>query len=184
MREIDIAEGMGKEIIKQLHNYYEEITMDDVDYIPLIKRVIKAIYNHTGSYNISEFDNRSLQKRLLTYAKDLYVEICMIHAKEDNEDITHEEVKKESEELFYYIYEHGEYPNQFPPGNGHFSQCLCQSAGSLVRCTKVHLRVMPVKTGIQWFLILNTNLDFRLRGNDDYRIIIFDGAYIFIIIAC
>ena len=27
---------------------------------------------------------------------------------------------------------------------------------------------MPVKTGIQWFLLLSTNLDFRLRGNDDY----------------
>jgi hypothetical protein len=111
MTEINIAEGIGKEIIKHLHDYYEEIKMDDAEYIPLIKRVIKAINNHIGLYDISKSENETLKETLLTYAKDLYVEICQIHAKENNEDISSEQVKEESEEFFDYIYKHEEYPD-------------------------------------------------------------------------
>lgn len=43
MREEKIAEGIGKEIIKRLHEYNEEHSLDDAEYIPLIKRIIEAI---------------------------------------------------------------------------------------------------------------------------------------------
>ena len=110
MTEINIAEGIGKEIIKKLHDYYEEITMEDAEYIPLIKRVIKAINNYISLYDISKFDNKTLKETLLVYARDLYVEVCQINAKENGEDISSKQVKEESEEIFNYIYEHEEYP--------------------------------------------------------------------------
>ncbi|MGD9161019.1 MAG: hypothetical protein PVG39_21555 [Desulfobacteraceae bacterium] len=111
MTEINIAEGIGKEIIKQLHDYYEEITMDDTEYIPLIKKVIEAINNHISLYDISKSENEALKETLLTCAKDLYVEVCQINAKENGEDLSAKQVKEESLEVFDYIYEHGEYPD-------------------------------------------------------------------------
>ena len=110
MKEIKIAEGIGKEIIKNLHDYYEEITMDDAEYIPLIKRVIKAINNHIVLYDISKSESETLKEILLIYARDLYVEICQTNAKDDNENISSTQIKEESEEFFDYVYEHEEYP--------------------------------------------------------------------------
>lgn len=105
------AEEIGKEIIKRLHKYNEEYSIDDAEYIPLIKRIIEAI----GSYliqsdkSMSEIEN--LTGSLVAYAKKLYVESCQIHAEESGEDIPQEQVKDESEEYFDYIYEHEEHPH-------------------------------------------------------------------------
>ena len=60
---------------------------------------------------ISDYFGQQWKEILLTYAKDLYVELCQIHAKENNEDISSDQVKEESVELFDYIYEHEEYPD-------------------------------------------------------------------------
>ena len=111
MKEISIAEGIGMEILKHLHNYNEDVFLDDTEYIPLIKIIIEAINDYISLYDISKSENEALKIKLLTHATDLYVEVCQINAKENGEDISAKQVKDESLELFNYIYEHGEYPD-------------------------------------------------------------------------
>lgn len=110
MKEIDIAEGIGKEILRHLNDYYEEISMGDDEYIPLIKRIIEAIHSYDGIGDVSKFEKAALKNTLLNYSRGLYVELCQIHSKEDNEDISSEQVKEESIEVFDYVYKHGKYP--------------------------------------------------------------------------
>jgi hypothetical protein len=87
MKEINIAEGIGKEILKHLHDYNEDVFMDDSEYIPLIKIIIEAINDHISLYDISKSENELLKNKLLTYARDLYVEVCQINAKKNGEDV-------------------------------------------------------------------------------------------------
>jgi len=88
-------------------------TKDFLDYpldiVNFLKNLITT-YSFSRDYLIKR-DLETLKETLLTYAKDLYVEICQIHAKENNEDISSEQVKEESEEFFDYIYKHEEYPD-------------------------------------------------------------------------
>lgn len=110
MTEVKMAQGIGKEIIRQFHDHNKKHSIDDSEYIPMIKRIIKSITTHLGVNGISESENNALNELLVSYAKELYVELCQAHAKENNEDISSDQVKEESEELFEYIYEHEEYP--------------------------------------------------------------------------
>lgn len=105
------AEEIGKEIIKGLHKHNEEYSMDDAEYIPLIKRIVEAIgtFINQSEKSMSEIEN--LTGSLIAYAKKLYVESCQIHAQEGGEDLSPEQVKDESEEYFDYIYEHEEHPH-------------------------------------------------------------------------
>ena len=106
----ETAEKIGKEIIKRLHQHNEENSLDDTEYIPLIKRIIEAIGVYMSQSDKSKLEIDSLTSTLIGYAKGLYVELCQIHAEEDNEDISLEQVKEESEEYFDYIYEHEDHP--------------------------------------------------------------------------
>jgi hypothetical protein len=107
---IKTAEEIGKEIIKRLHKHNEENSLDDAEYIPLIKRIIEAIGIYISQNDKLKSGTDNLTEALIVYAKDLYVELCQIYAGEDGKDISSEQVKEESEEYFDYIYEHEEHP--------------------------------------------------------------------------
>mmetsp|Transcript_18293 Transcript_18293/g.8513 ORF Transcript_18293/g.8513 Transcript_18293/m.8513 type:complete len:118 (+) Transcript_18293:37-390(+) len=105
------AEEIGKGIIKRLHQHSEVNLLDDADYIPILKRIIEAIGVHISQSDKSKSGIDGLTGTLIGYARDLYVELCQIHAEENNEDISLEEIKEESEEYFDYIYEHEDHPH-------------------------------------------------------------------------
>jgi len=111
MSDIKTAEGIGKEIISHLSEHNEQYSMDDAEYIPLIKRIIEAIDSYVGNSSNSTSDSAKLKQKLLAHAKGLYIETCLLHAEENGEDISPEECKDESEEFFDYIYKHEEYPD-------------------------------------------------------------------------
>ena len=53
MKQKALVEGIGREIIKRLHNYNEEESLDDAEYIPLIKRIIEAINIYSNKIKIN-----------------------------------------------------------------------------------------------------------------------------------
>ena len=111
MKQEELVEGIGREIIKRLHDYNEEEPLDDAEYIPLIKRIIEAIKIYSNKINLNNEELDTIDKSLVAYSRELYIELCKKHAKENNEDVTIEELKEESEEYFNYIYEYEEHPN-------------------------------------------------------------------------
>ncbi|MDM8546270.1 hypothetical protein [Candidatus Venteria ishoeyi] len=111
MKQDNIAEGIGKEIIKSLNDYNEKMGLDDAEYIPLIKRVIEAITIFLDKSNQSNEESNAINTALFNYSKELYIDLCQKHAIEDNEEITIDNVQEESGEYFSYIYENEEHPN-------------------------------------------------------------------------
>jgi hypothetical protein len=108
---IETAEGIGKAIINRLHKQNEDYSMDDAEYIPLVKRIIEAVGIYICQNDELKSSADNLTGALIDYAKELYVELCQFHAEEGGEDISSEQVKEESEEYFDYIYEHEEHPH-------------------------------------------------------------------------
>lgn len=103
----EFSEGIGKSIIKLQHERYEKKSLDDAEYIPIIKIVIQGILDNMAYSNASEAEVSEIDEALKQYSKDLYIQTCL-NNKEKDENI--EEVKKESSEYFDYIYKHEEHP--------------------------------------------------------------------------
>lgn len=110
MTDINLAKGIGREIIKQLHTHNEENSLDDSEYIPVIKRIVEAINSRMQRNGISKSENETLKVSLIKYAMGLYVDLCQKHSIENDENLSLEQVKEESEEFFKYIYKHEDYP--------------------------------------------------------------------------
>lgn len=110
MNKTEIVEDLGKAIIKRLHDYNEEVGFDDAEYIPIIKRTIEAIEGYIVNSEKEIEYSEDIKSVLFNYSKELYVELCIKHSVEDNEEASVDEVREESDEYFRYIYEHEEHP--------------------------------------------------------------------------
>jgi len=108
----DNYENIGIAILKNFFNYYHEQRLDDAEYIPVVKIIINGIQESMLSSGIAEKDVESLKNRLMEFNRELYKELWLKHAKE-NEDSEVFDLDSESESAEYYfdyIYEHGEHP--------------------------------------------------------------------------
>ena len=108
----DNYENIGIAILKNFFDYYREQTLDDEDYIPVVKVIINGMQESMLSSGIAEKDVESLKNRLIEFTRELYKERWLEHARED-EDSENLDLDGESESAtfyFDYIYEHGEHP--------------------------------------------------------------------------
>ena len=108
----DNYENIGIAILKNFFNYYHEQRLDDAEYIPVVKIIINGIQESMLSSGIAEKDVESLKNRLMEFNRELYKELWLKYAKED-EDSENLDLDDESESAMYYfdyIYEHGEHP--------------------------------------------------------------------------
>ena len=108
----DNYENIGIAILKNFFNYYHEQRLDDAEYIPVVKIIINGIQESMLSSGIAEKDVESLKNRLIEFTRELYKELWLKHAKE-NEDSEVFDLDSESESAEYYfdyIYKHGEHP--------------------------------------------------------------------------
>jgi len=108
----DNYENIGIAILKNFFNYYHEQRLDDTEYIPVVKIIIDGIQESMLSSGITEKDVESLKNRLIEFTRELYKELWLEHAKEneDNEVFDLDSESESAEYYFDYIYEHGEHP--------------------------------------------------------------------------
>ena len=100
-------EEVSISIITRVHERYEKIRMDDAEYIPIIKAIIQGAIESGEENELSELQINKINSTLVTYAKGLYIQGCLIHSDEDSNN---DNYIVESGEWFKYIYEHGKYP--------------------------------------------------------------------------
>jgi hypothetical protein len=98
----------GIVILKNLHDKNEKETMDDLEYIPIIKTVINSFTEYATSIELSSESISKLHKELTTYAENLYLNSWMKNAAEEENE---KDVKFEGMEYFKYVYKHEEYPD-------------------------------------------------------------------------
>ena len=105
---------IGKAILRNYFDYYTKNSMDDAEYIPTVKVIIEGITKEMKSSGMGEPNCNELSEKLKTFNRQMYQNIWIDHAKED-EDTDEEpfDLEKECELARYtfdYIYEHGEHP--------------------------------------------------------------------------
>ena len=100
-------EDVAVSIITRIHEIYDILQIDDVEYIPFIKYAIMGAIDSADENELPEEQQIKLNENLYSYAKGMYIQGCLINSNDDDQG----QVAQESSELFDYIYEHEEYPS-------------------------------------------------------------------------
>ena len=107
MKKLNLLEDVGKSIIKTLHFHSDRVSLDDAEYIPIIKKIINAIANQLNSSDFSKNEISEIKKTLKQYARDLYAKAWI---KNKLEEETVDEAREIGKEYFDYVYRHGRHP--------------------------------------------------------------------------
>ena len=107
MEKLEFAEGLGKKIIKDQHQFFDTEDSEDLEHITTIKRIIVSISDYMSTEGVSEDKINDLAENLRELARQLYLDSCI---KNRDEDEDKDVVTEESEVWFDYIYENEEYP--------------------------------------------------------------------------
>ncbi len=106
--------GIGKTILRKYFDYCQKNTLDDVEYIPVVRLIIEGTAEEMKSTGLLESTCKEVVKKLKDFNRQMYQNIWVEHAKED-EDPDEEPFDLEKEYrlakyTFDYIYKHGKHP--------------------------------------------------------------------------
>jgi hypothetical protein len=107
MKDLNLVEAIGRSIIKKLHYHSGKVSLDDTEYIPVLKKVLDGIVEELSRSNFSKTNIGSIKKTLKHYAKDLYVKAWI---KNKLEEETVDEAGEMGKEYFEYVYKYGKHP--------------------------------------------------------------------------
>lgn len=110
--------NVGKTILRKYFDYNAKNTVDDVEYIPVVRLIIEGIAEEMKSSGMLEPNCKEVAEKLKAFNRSLYQNIWVKHAKKD-EDPEEEPFDLEKEYAlakytFDYIYKH----RKHPPGHG------------------------------------------------------------------
>ena len=102
--------NVGKSILQDFYDYSCEKSLDDAEYIPVVRIIIEGIVKSMSNANFNKKDIQGNEKDLKKFSRDFYVKGWLKNAKEDEEDTDLEDETESARYYFNYIYEHGEHP--------------------------------------------------------------------------
>lgn len=106
---------IGKSILRKYFDYYTKNSIDDAEYIPTVRLIIEGIIEEMRCSGMGKSNCDEIAEKLKVYNREMYQNIWIEHAKEDEESEDEEPLDLEKEYqlakyTFDYIYEHGEHP--------------------------------------------------------------------------
>jgi hypothetical protein len=107
MKELKLAEAIGRSIIKKLHDHSDRASLDDSVYVTILKKILEGIVKELALLNTPKIEISALKKSLKQYAKELYVK-ASIKNKLENETV--EEAEEVGRIYFEYVYKFGRHP--------------------------------------------------------------------------
>ena len=107
MERFDILMNAGKEVLKSLYEKNVEEMMDDSEYIPIVKTVIKGIENSGKKLGLSTPKTEELSESLKDFIRQLYIGLWLENSQEEEDK---EADAQDGKEYFDYVYEYEEHP--------------------------------------------------------------------------
>ena len=105
---------IGRTILRKYFDCYTEKTLDDTEYIPVVRLIIEAITQEMRSADIPGSSCDEVAEKLKESNRILYKDYWIEQAREDqapDEDpLDPQEESESARYTFDYIYEHGEHP--------------------------------------------------------------------------
>jgi hypothetical protein len=84
--------------------------MDDAEYIPTVRVIIEGITEEMRSSGMGKPNCKEITEKLKDHNREMYQNIWIEHAKEDEESFDLEREFQLAKYTFDYIYEHGDHP--------------------------------------------------------------------------
>ncbi len=103
--------NIGKSILSDYFDFYCQQSLDDAEYIPVVRVIIEGILKAMISVNINKEDINTVEEELIEHNRALYINLWLEHTKEDEDNLDIEDETKSAKYYFDYIYEHGEHPH-------------------------------------------------------------------------
>lgn len=107
MDRLQFAEDIGKSIIRQLYKHFEKNSLDDLEYLPMVKATISGIADELINAGYTKSQVNVVGKALKEYCKVLYVQLWLNQAEEDGKDIG----KVTAEKTFDHEWKYGRHPD-------------------------------------------------------------------------
>jgi len=105
--------NLGRTILQKYFDYYREKSLDDTEYLPVVRLIIEEIAEEMRSFGLLEPNYTEVAEKLKAFNCSLYQNRWIEQLKEDQDPDDPFDLKKEYELAQYtfdYIYEHGEHP--------------------------------------------------------------------------
>jgi hypothetical protein len=110
---VEALKGVTKSSINGLYNLDKDedsFLHDDLERITVIRIIIEENTNYAMSI-LEDIDSNQFETELKEYAKMLFCKLCMEERGEEGDNLDNEELIKEDESFFDYVYTKLEYPD-------------------------------------------------------------------------
>jgi hypothetical protein len=101
---------IGRSILQRYLDYSTKKTIDDSEYIPTVRVIIEGITEEMRSCGMGRPNGDELAEKLRTFNRQMYQNVWIKHAREDEEQFDLEKELQAAQYYFDYIYEHGKHP--------------------------------------------------------------------------
>lgn len=101
---------IGKAILRDYFKYYAKHSLDDTEYIPVVKTIVNSIEKTMKADGIDDTDIKNVREELIEFNKSLYVKRWLKQAKEDEDSPDLESETEAAQYYFEYIFKHEKHP--------------------------------------------------------------------------
>ena len=101
---------IGRSILPKYFDYCTKQSLNDAEYIPTVRVIIEGIAEEMRSSGMGKPNCDEIAEKLKTYNREMYQDIWIEHAKEDEEPVDMEKECQLAKYTFDYVYKHGKHP--------------------------------------------------------------------------
>lgn len=103
---------IGEAILKKYFDHNCKNSLDDAEYIPIVKIIIQGIEESMLADSMDKKEIRKAKNRLKDYNRKLYIALWLRNTREnEGDDIVEEEESNTAKYYFDYVYKHEEHPH-------------------------------------------------------------------------
>lgn len=101
---------IGKAILLDYFDYYVENSMDDGEYIPIVRVIIEGIAKEMESCGMGQQGRNELIEKLKNFNRQIYQNRWIKQVEEAEGQLDKEKEFQEANKTFDYVYKHGKHP--------------------------------------------------------------------------
>ena len=101
---------IGKAILRDYFDYYVENSMDDGEYIPIVRVIIEGIAKEMESGGMGQQGRNELIEKLKNFNRQIYQNRWIKQVEEAEGQLDKEKEYQEAKKTFDYVYKHGKHP--------------------------------------------------------------------------
>jgi hypothetical protein len=101
---------IGKAILRDYFDYYVENSLDDGEYIPIVRVIIEGIAKEMESGGMGQQGRNELIEKLKNFNRQIYQNRWIKQVEEAEGQLDKEKEYQEAKKTFDYIYKHGKHP--------------------------------------------------------------------------